>query len=156
MFSRVRDRLKRLEDRIMPQGRVFVFFKDETSALGSDEQVEAFKAEKGVGPHDTLVEVTRLLVDPQRSSLVALGASPVQSQRPRLRGPPRVRRPARLADPLPAAAPRPHDYPVRQRRCYARRGVDRPASRHAGLHSRFHVPFRAAWKCSHAHATCDR
>jgi hypothetical protein len=32
-----------------------VFFKDETSALGSDEQVEAFKAEKGVVPHDTLV-----------------------------------------------------------------------------------------------------
>ena len=39
------------------QPRVFVFFKDETSALGSDEQVEAFKAEKGVGPHDTLVTV---------------------------------------------------------------------------------------------------
>ena len=58
MPSRLSDRLKHLEAQIGPQGRVFVFFKDETSALGSDEQVEAFKAEKDVGPHDTLVTVT--------------------------------------------------------------------------------------------------
>jgi hypothetical protein len=31
-------------------------------------------------------------------------------------------------------------YSLPRRRCYARHGVDRPASRHAGLHSRFHVP----------------
>ena len=31
-------------------------------------------------------------------------------------------------------------YSLPQRRCYARHGVDRPAGRHAGLHSRFHVP----------------
>ena len=58
MPSRLSDRLKHLEAQIAPQRRVFVFFKDETSALGSDEQVEAFKAEKDVGPHDTLVTVT--------------------------------------------------------------------------------------------------
>ena len=58
MPSRLSDRLKHLEAQIAPQGRVFVFFKDETSALGSDEQVEAFKAQKDVGPHDTLVTVT--------------------------------------------------------------------------------------------------
>jgi hypothetical protein len=57
MQVRTRDRLKALEAEILPKGRAFVFFKDETSALGSDEQVEAFKAEKGVGPHDTLVAV---------------------------------------------------------------------------------------------------
>jgi hypothetical protein len=33
MFSRVRDRLKRLEDRIMPQGCVFVFFRAEEPDL---------------------------------------------------------------------------------------------------------------------------
>ena len=31
-------------------------------------------------------------------------------------------------------------YSLPWRRCYARHGVDRLASRHAGLHSRFHVP----------------
>ena len=35
---------------------------------------------------------------------------------------------------------RPIFYSLPRRRCYARHGVDRPASRHAGLHSRFHVP----------------
>ena len=37
------------------------------------------------------------------------------------------------------AQSRPIFYSLPQRRCYARRGVDRPASRQAGLHSRFHV-----------------
>jgi hypothetical protein len=58
MPSRLNDRLKHLEDRIMPQGRIFVFFKDETSALGSDEQLEQFKAEKGIGPNDTVHTVS--------------------------------------------------------------------------------------------------
>jgi hypothetical protein len=31
-------------------------------------------------------------------------------------------------------------YSLARRRCYARHDVDRPAGRHAGLHSRFHVP----------------
>ena len=35
---------------------------------------------------------------------------------------------------------RPIFYSLPRRRCYARHGVDRPAGRHAGLHSRFHVP----------------
>jgi hypothetical protein len=51
---------------------------------------------------------------------------------------------------------RPIFYSFPRRRCYAWHGVDRPASRHVGLHSRFHVLFSAAWMCSHAQATCDR
>ena len=44
---------------IMPQARVFVFFRAEEPGLPPyAEQLAAFKAEKGVGPHDTLVEVT--------------------------------------------------------------------------------------------------
>jgi hypothetical protein len=44
---------------IMPQARVFVFFRAEDPDLPPyAEQLAAFKAEKGVGPHDTLVEVT--------------------------------------------------------------------------------------------------
>jgi hypothetical protein len=35
---------------------------------------------------------------------------------------------------------RPTFYSLPRRQCYARQEVDRPASRHAGLHSRFHVP----------------
>ena len=43
----------------MPQARVFVFFRAEDPDLPPyAEQLAAFKAEKGVGPHDTLVEVT--------------------------------------------------------------------------------------------------
>ena len=58
MFSRIRDRLKRLEDRIMPRGRVFVFFRAEEPGLPPyAEQLAAFKDAKGVGPHDTLVTV---------------------------------------------------------------------------------------------------
>ena len=62
MFSRVGDRLKRLEAQIMPKGRVFVFYGDEPSPLNPDlppyaEQLAAFKANNGVGPHDTLVTV---------------------------------------------------------------------------------------------------
>ena len=42
-----------------PQGRVFVFFRAEEPALPPyAEQLAAFKAEKSVGPHDTLVEIT--------------------------------------------------------------------------------------------------
>ena len=41
---------------------------------------------------------------------------------------------------LAVAQSRPILYSLPQRRCYARHVVDRPASRHAGLHSRFHVP----------------
>ena len=40
----------------------------------------------------------------------------------------------------PLAQSRPIFYSLPRRRCYAGHGVDRPASRHAGLRSRFHVP----------------
>jgi hypothetical protein len=42
-----------------PQRRIFVFFRAEEPDLPPyAEQLAAFKAEKGIGPHDTLVEVT--------------------------------------------------------------------------------------------------
>jgi hypothetical protein len=47
--------LECLEDRIMPRGRVPVLFRAEDPSLAPyAEQLAAFKAEKGVGPHDTL------------------------------------------------------------------------------------------------------
>jgi hypothetical protein len=56
--SRIRDRLERLEDRILPKRRVFVFFRaEEPDLLPYSEQLAAFKAEKGVGPHDILISV---------------------------------------------------------------------------------------------------
>jgi hypothetical protein len=59
MPSRLSARLKALEAQIAPQRRVFVFFGAEEPNLPPyAEQLAAFKAEKGVGPHDTLVEVT--------------------------------------------------------------------------------------------------
>jgi hypothetical protein len=59
MFSRIRDRIKRLEGQIMPQARVFVMFRIEDPDLPPyAEPLAAFKAEKGVGPHNTLVTVT--------------------------------------------------------------------------------------------------
>jgi hypothetical protein len=60
MIPRIRERLKALEDRIMPppQSRVFTLAIDEQSPLASDEQLAAFKAEKCVAPHDHLVVVT--------------------------------------------------------------------------------------------------
>jgi hypothetical protein len=49
----------RFEEQILPKRRVFVFFRVEEPDLAPyAEQLAAFKAEKGVGPHDTLVEVT--------------------------------------------------------------------------------------------------
>jgi hypothetical protein len=58
MPSRIRDRLERLESQLAPQRRVFVFFRAEEPGLPPyAEQLEAFKAEKGVGPHDTLIAV---------------------------------------------------------------------------------------------------
>jgi hypothetical protein len=52
---RVSVTLERLEDRIMPRGRVPVLFRAEDPSLAPyTEQLAAFKAEKGVGPHDTL------------------------------------------------------------------------------------------------------
>ena len=47
---------------------------------------------------------------------------------------------------------RPIFYSLSQRRCYARRGMDRPAGRHAGLRPCFHVLLSAAWKRGHAQA----
>jgi hypothetical protein len=59
MPSRLSARLKALEAQIAPQGRVFVFFRAEGPDLPPyAEQLAAFKAEKGVGPHDILAEVT--------------------------------------------------------------------------------------------------
>ncbi len=55
-MSCLRDRLKRLEDQLTPRGRIlFVFLSVEEPDLPPyAEQLAAFKAEKGVGPHDTL------------------------------------------------------------------------------------------------------
>jgi hypothetical protein len=54
--SNLRQRLAKLEAQIAPPSRVFVFFRAEEPGLPPyAEQLEAFKAEKGVGPHDTLV-----------------------------------------------------------------------------------------------------
>ena len=50
------------------------------------------------------------------------------------------------------AQSRPIFYSLPRRRCCARHGVDRPASRHAGLRSCFHVLPSAAWKRGHAQA----
>ena len=59
MPSRLSDRLKHLEAQILPQPRVFVFFRAEEPDLPPyAEQLAAFKAEKGVGPHDIVAEVT--------------------------------------------------------------------------------------------------
>lgn len=51
MFSRIRDRIVKLEEQILPKRRVFVFFRDEDDPdlpLYA-EQLAAFKAEKGEG-----------------------------------------------------------------------------------------------------------
>jgi hypothetical protein len=59
MLSRIRDRLKRLEGQIMPpSARLPCSSKPRSQASRPNEQLAAFKAEKGVGPHDTLVTVT--------------------------------------------------------------------------------------------------
>ena len=60
MTPRVRDRLKALEDRIMPppRSRVFTLVINDQSPLTTDEQLAGFKAEKCVAPHDHLVVVT--------------------------------------------------------------------------------------------------
>jgi hypothetical protein len=55
---RLRDRLTQLEAKLVPTGRMFVFISFGVEDLPYAEQLAAFKAEKGVGPHDTLVEVT--------------------------------------------------------------------------------------------------
>ena len=58
MRSRLNDRLKRLEAKILPKGRVLVFFRfDEPDPRSYDERLAAFKAEKGVGPSDTVATV---------------------------------------------------------------------------------------------------
>jgi hypothetical protein len=58
MFSRIHDRIAKLEEQILPKRRVFVFFRVEEPDLPPyAEQLAAFKAEKGVGPHDILAEV---------------------------------------------------------------------------------------------------
>jgi hypothetical protein len=52
-------RLKHLEAQLAPQSRVFVFFRAEEPGLPPyAEQLAAFKAKKGVCPHDILCAVT--------------------------------------------------------------------------------------------------
>jgi hypothetical protein len=58
MFARIRDRVAKLEEQILPKRRVFVFFRVEEPDLPPyAEQLAAFKAEKGVGPRDILAGV---------------------------------------------------------------------------------------------------
>jgi hypothetical protein len=62
MFIRTRQRIARLEEAIVPRGRVFSFIQDETSPIDSGlapyaERLATFKAENGVGPRDTLIQV---------------------------------------------------------------------------------------------------
>jgi hypothetical protein len=59
MFSRIRDRIAKLEEQILPKPRVFVFFRaGEPGIPAYAEQLAAFKAEKGVGQHDIVAEVS--------------------------------------------------------------------------------------------------
>jgi hypothetical protein len=60
MFSRIRDRIAKLEEQILPKrrSRVFAFFEDHRSPLSRDEQLSAFKAAHGVTQTDHLVVVT--------------------------------------------------------------------------------------------------
>ena len=60
MFSRIRDRIAKLEEQLLPkrQSRVFTLAIDDQSPLTSDEQLAAFKAEKGVVATDHLVVFT--------------------------------------------------------------------------------------------------
>jgi hypothetical protein len=60
MIPRLKDRLKALEDRIMPPPRAssFSIVIDDQSPLSQGEQIEAFKAEMRVTPHDHLVILT--------------------------------------------------------------------------------------------------
>jgi hypothetical protein len=61
MNSSLRTRLEQLEAKIAPKGRHFVFvhFEDgEPDALSRDEQLSAFKAERGLVPGDLVHEVT--------------------------------------------------------------------------------------------------
>jgi hypothetical protein len=60
MFSRIRDRIAKLEDRIMPppQSRVFELAIDDQSPLTRDEQIEAFMVSSGAVATDHLVVFT--------------------------------------------------------------------------------------------------
>ena len=60
MTSRIRDRIAKLEEQLLPPpaARVFFIVIEDQSPLTSDEQLAAFKAEKCVAPHDHLVVVT--------------------------------------------------------------------------------------------------
>ena len=62
MFFLIRDHLKRLEAKIMPKGRVLCSTEMSRPRPNPDlpryaEQLAVFKANNGVGPHDTLVTV---------------------------------------------------------------------------------------------------
>jgi hypothetical protein len=61
MIARLNERLRLLEEKIAPKGRHFVFthFVDgKPDASSRDEQLAAFKAERGVDPNDHLHTVT--------------------------------------------------------------------------------------------------
>jgi hypothetical protein len=57
MIPRLRDRLAHLEAQIMPPpaARVFYITMDDQVPFTHDEQLAAFKAEKGVTPYDHLI-----------------------------------------------------------------------------------------------------
>lgn len=53
--ARLLDRVERLEAQLKPPGRVSVMFRVEAPGIPSRAaQLAAFKAEKSIGPHDTV------------------------------------------------------------------------------------------------------
>jgi hypothetical protein len=61
MFSRIRDRLKRLEVQIAPKAKAFVFISfdaGEPGAPSREDRLAAFKAEHGIAPSDLIHEVS--------------------------------------------------------------------------------------------------
>jgi hypothetical protein len=61
MFSRIRDRLKRLEVQIAPKTKAFVFISFDAGEPGTpsrEDRLAAFKAEHGIAPSYLIHEVS--------------------------------------------------------------------------------------------------
>jgi hypothetical protein len=60
MHVRTHDRLKALEDQILPKGGAFVFVFSSGKGSSRADQLAAFKAESGADPSDTINWVRKL------------------------------------------------------------------------------------------------